>query len=315
MSQKKLIMKNLILIFTAFLAIIGVQSCSDDLFEQVVTIDVPAHTSKLALSSSFDNLDTVVRVFVGQSVGILDDSTSQTVSNAQLQLLKNGTSLGTFLPQSNGWQSLKLSAPLREDITAEYTLKANANGFTEVKSTQKMPILVPIVTAKLVIDTTQDMTGSNGGFNENEQNRDKITLEFQDPAGSSEYYIVNILLLVTNRFGSSYYQYIGLRTRDPIAEDNRDGLLIAGNSFDGKKYSLNCSTRVQKEWFSNGNTAKLYVVLSSITKDEFFYKKSLYEYYESSSNPFAEPVIVRSNVENGYGFFGIRAVSKFEFQL
>ncbi len=312
-------MKNLIFVFSTFLALVGIQSCDSSSFEQVVTIDIPAHTSKLALSSSLHNIDTVLRVFTGQSVSILDVTTSQIASGAQVQLLKNGTSLGTFLPQGDGWQTLKIPAPLGEDRAAVYTLKATANGFTEVKSTQIMPVLVPIKTAKLVIDTTQEMGHGGGGGPDGgggKRIEDKITLDFQDPAGSVEYYAVNVFLVVTNPDGTFAVQDVRhIRTQDPIAEEVGNEILLAGTSFDGKPYSLNCTTRIRKQDIPIGSSAKFYVVLESITKDEYFYKKAVASYEQARENPFAEPVIVRTNIENGYGFFGLRAVSKFEFQL
>jgi hypothetical protein len=44
----------------------------------------------------------------------------------------------------------------------------------------------------------------------------------------------------------------------------------------------------------------------SINHDYYTYLKSLNMYYETggSEDPFAEPVVIFSNIENGYGIFG-----------
>jgi hypothetical protein len=46
------------------------------------------------------------------------------------------------------------------------------------------------------------------------------------------------------------------------------------------------------------------VSLMSLSEDYFKYKLSLEKYQETAGDPFAQPVQVYSNVENGFGIFG-----------
>ena len=50
---------------------------------------------------------------------------------------------------------------------------------------------------------------------------------------------------------------------------------------------------------------KLYWTLKNHSEDYYMYKKTFNVYQSVRGNPFAEPVQVFSNIENGYGIFWI----------
>jgi hypothetical protein len=53
----------------------------------------------------------------------------------------------------------------------------------------------------------------------------------------------------------------------------------------------------------DGKHYKAVVELNNITAEQFRYRKSYRAYRDSDGNPFAEPVLVYTNIKNGYGLF------------
>ena len=55
--------------------------------------------------------------------------------------------------------------------------------------------------------------------------------------------------------------------------------------------------------------------LHNISQDYYYYRRSLELYNQSSDNPFAQPVQVYSNIENGFGIFAGAQVNYFDIEL
>ena len=55
--------------------------------------------------------------------------------------------------------------------------------------------------------------------------------------------------------------------------------------------------------------------LSSISRDNYLFIKSEAASREARDNPFAEPVIVHNNIENGIGIFRARNTTTFRIDL
>ncbi len=58
------------------------------------------------------------------------------------------------------------------------------------------------------------------------------------------------------------------------------------------------------EWSNLSKDAELKVIVRRIDEAYFRFRQSIKSYHETSGNPFAEPVQVYSNIENGLGVFG-----------
>jgi hypothetical protein len=69
---------------------------------------------------------------------------------------------------------------------------------------------------------------------------------------------------------------------------------------------------LQPEDFSNNfpDTAIAEVHVEHLTKEAGKYLRSLNEQAASGNSPFSEPVIIKSNVNNGLGVFGSYSLSK-----
>ena len=64
------------------------------------------------------------------------------------------------------------------------------------------------------------------------------------------------------------------------------------------------------EW--SYKTLGVRVYLHNISKSYYYYRTSLELYQSASGNPFAQPVQVYSNIENGFGVFAGSQISYFD---
>ena len=96
---------------------------------------------------------------------------------------------------------------------------------------------------------------------------------------------------------------------DPILfEDCIDReLVIADKHFNGAVKELIIFIRSHEleavQSPVNGRQYRAVVELNNITADQYKYRKSYRAYRDSDGNPFAEPVLVYTNIKHGYGLF------------
>ena len=87
----------------------------------------------------------------------------------------------------------------------------------------------------------------------------------------------------------------------PGIERSTDGsLLLNDNSFEGDSYDVELLVYPEDTAYVD-----IQVEIKSISRDKYLYLKTLQAYYDAQYNPFAEPVIVHTNVENGQGIFSM----------
>ena len=273
---------------------IFISACSEDFFEQTIKIDVPEHTPQLAITSQMAAGDTAAWVYVTHSQGILENGQADPIVNATVELFKNGQLLETIPFMEDRFYVKELGSPLAED-GAEYQLKISADGFEPIAATQIMPTPVPILSATYEAEGALDIDG---------ERVDEITIEFEDPGQEENYYLIYIV--VKSEFGSGYDPY--LHQLDPLAEQFDEGQYLKDDSFNGKKYSWRVG--IYPQHFQPGDNSKIFVWLQSVSRDQYFYERSVFLAEEADDNPFAEPVIIHSNVEGGQGIFSLSAGSE-----
>lgn len=159
-----------------------------------------------------------------------------------------------------------------------------------------------------------------------------ITVTFNDPPGDN-YYEIEVFTVRKEIVGidpnpdnppyilsEDYNVYQKLRTfsnnpltnsRDFTVSLQRENsvLLFRDNEFKNQNIEL----EILAQFGGPANTlkelndalleVKVVVALRNVTREYFLYKTSLEKYFEIEGNPFAEPVNVFTNVENGLGIF------------
>jgi hypothetical protein len=277
-------MKKLTYFLTAAAAIIFA-SC-----ETVVDLDLPEQKPALVVNA-LTSPDSSFKVTVSHSISVLDNGTISRITNATVELYKDGSFVETLTHSGDGvYISPGGLLPLPGH---EYMLKVSAPNYDAVSSTTPIPSAVQIVSAEI-----RDSVGQAFGYYTSE-----ISLSFNDPAGRGNYYLAEMGIIDSAGYYNPFFIY---PTTDESSskESIGYGIIMSDDLFDGKSYTLDAAfdSYLLTYWDSIPNS-KVITTLKSISKDYYLYVKTKNLHYQSQGNPFAEPVQVHTNVEGGFGIF------------
>ena len=278
--------------------------------EQVIEPDLPEHTPRLVLQAFFTPDSTWV-AFVGRSAGILESLPGRgrsIVADATVELLAGDRVIDElkFFQRERVyvWEKGALQAG------EPYSLRVSAPGFTAIEATDVIPRPVPTAIASYHINTsTRSESRIKGDLS--------IKLEIQDPPGETNYYQLRSFFLL----GSQRYED-WFSTQDPsIVADNGVDDLIEGAEwttapffkdtlFDGQTHAIELSSD-----YYGPEHSRSYIQVLYVSKTYYEHLKSARIHESTLDNPFAEPVSVYSNVENGYGIFAGYSSQTFELML
>ncbi len=279
--------------FFFFIVTMTLAACAgEDFFESTIEIDTPPHKPALAVTAHFTAADTVLRIYLTHSLDILNQQEASPIAGADVEVFKNGSSLGKALFDSDQLYKIPLTQPLSAEKDT-YQLKVSAAGFDPIQASQVMPAAVAISKATYEVDGAIDDDGNRV---------DEITIEFEDPGNEQNYYAVYAYAVLD----SQYTAELTLGALDPITEEGVDEHLLKDATFNGKRYEWRLKAY---RFFDLNENVKIYTVLRSISPDLYFFSRSVQLSYQTDDNPFAEPVIIHNNIEGGYGIFSLESTA------
>ncbi len=299
-------MKNIKYIIAAII-FIGLSSCDvDNLFTTVREIDIPEHERKLSINTSLTG-DSMT-IFISHSKEIDDESDFSPI-DAKVSLREDGNEILSFDYNSENNLDLIIDKKLDEAIKQgkEYSLKVDSKKFGTAIASEiapKNPVIESLNFNKEVF---------KGEFGE----YCKFSCVINDEKDVDNYYFISFKLL--NLDG----RYLEVNSKDPelkrvfIRSDlsnnyhSESFFLVSDKSFDGNKRKI--SFEIDKPYYGNNNQYKYKVVMqvNSVTKSYYNYVISRDQALSSNDNPFAEPVAIVDNIENGYGIFSVYAYKKY----
>ena len=275
--------------------------------EQVIEPDLPEHTPRLVLQAFF-TADSTWVAFVGRSVGILEPMPERemAVADATVELLKEGRVIDElkFFQRDRVyvWEKGALQAG------ESYLLRVSAPGFAAIEATDAIPTPVP---TEIVSYLTRPSVRSDSRI----KGDISIKLEIQDPPGETNYYQIRMFAFFrSERLEGSF------STQDPsiIADNAADepftefytAPFFKDTLFDGQTHEIELSSN-----YNVPEHTRLFLQILDISETYYEYVKSAELHEFTQENPFAEPVSVYSNVENGYGIFAGYSSQIFELVL
>lgn len=292
-------MKNCLIILLC-IAVLGF-GC-DDAFETVIPIDPPAYKPVLVLNSYANNTDSILEVFLGRNIGIFDNNLQEDMSDAKIQVFENSQQIISFAnnnPTNTGYKFDLPLAAFRFQPGKTYTISAASTNFETVLSSQTMPPAVSVSNLKLVENKHTDPFGKV---------YDAIEFEINDP-NDENYYEFGAFI---EDFGFKYGIYSQLfNGRDNVFFGSDEAIsynelhLINDETYNGNNYIINL---LVDTIYRNPSIGQLSLSFSHITKDKYRYVSSLIQHQNNQNNPFAEPVQVYTNIEQGLGIFSLQHV-------
>ncbi|RMH34549.1 MAG: DUF4249 family protein [Gammaproteobacteria bacterium] len=170
-----------------------------------------------------------------------------------------------------------------------YELIVEMEDYGRLRAVQQMPRCVPLDTLIVQSLESDSISSFFSGV---------IEIRFTDPVGEANFYEITVKdsckSLVPGDVGVVSLDHKGL-----VGASTR--VILSDDDWDGQQVSLLLG--FEERLGSNYSGCDLWLEFISITEDRYRYMKTLTLAYESYNNPFAEPVLIHYNIENGLGLF------------
>ena len=272
--------------------------------ETIVDLEIEPHESRISVYCMTGNTINESIICPGYSKGILDEDPPAYLDNAEIVIRKNGEILNTSFSRGMDYACYLDSnnIPIDEE-GAEYVLEISHPDYETVTASQILPNIPIINSASYEVVGNIDPLKGNA--------YDRMTLRFNDDAATDDYYHVHAFLrneCCEDDFYSIWTWSDNILLGETVSSQ---GLIFEDNAFSGSEILLNL--KIDNTYIETENHY-LYIRLSKITRDRFLHLRSKKNYYDAEFNPFSEPVTVHSNIEGGYGIFGLEATNMYQIQ-
>jgi len=292
-------MRLFLLLFPAALFL---SSC-DNLVNGVVRdIDLPPHESQLAASLFLDSRDSNISAIVSSSKGIYDTGQSKSVKDAECILNVGSTTYNwSTMDQYENYTELlpdRFGAP-----TDSLIFTVNHSDYTSVSATQVFPS-APQVSVELNYGATQLY----------DEISDELIITLKDTPGVNQHYIVSIdVHFRTTLSGQDTSEYYNLYWETEYPNSTRlwgqeSALLLSEDGLD-RNIKFSAATGINPIDFAMLHEYR--VKVSALSEEMYLFYKSYAAYENANGNPFAEPVVLYSNMSNNMGCFGVSTTKRF----
>jgi len=259
--------------------------------ERVVEIELPEYKPRITMYCYYHPEDYYVGARLVQSLAIDSTAFPEGISNGTVLIYENGQFFEEFENPSGNSSNYRYRNLSPATPGNTYTITAQAEGFPDVSASQIMPY-PPTATLDQFINNSSIIV------NDKHQDIFKITLE--DDPDTDNYYEFRIFTREKEDAPYGNWKGRNLRSLHSQVITGRKILYLKDDSFNGETY--------QAELLSNTRDTtnlQIRILIGAITRDKYLFFQSLQAYQEASNNPFAEPVIIHTNVENGQGIFSM----------
>jgi hypothetical protein len=308
--MKKKYISSIVITAILFVVMIFGISC-----EKTIEIDLEDAKIRIVVNSEI-NPDSTIKVNVTRSRHILDNADIVPLGDADVKLFEDDVLIGTLVYQSHGNYYINY----KPKIGKTYKVTVAHPNFDDVYGTTFIPEIVEFTS----IDTSK-------AYDEYGNTRIVFNVKFNDPAGEKNYYMIsmrnkyryeiwdeNLMVYDTLYVGPDttivhidYGGYRWVETTDKLwfnSEDmiidafvyQRNAAVFGDELIDGKQYTIKLSAD-QYSFYSDTNM--VYIDFYSISPEYYKYMVSFLKHQDASGDPFAEPVIVFSNIVEGIGIF------------
>jgi Domain of unknown function (DUF4249) len=303
--------------FSIVLGFIAIASCGnpEDIFSPIIDVKLPPFKSKLVVTANFEaNTDSLV-LYLSRSRSALDTADRRvlirvdtfgfsngkpilfpyyteydTLINAKVELFRNDVLVGAF--KYSGLSTYTLRQKLVAD-GAIYRIRAELAGYDVVEATQRMPIPAKLDSVRFVKDGAVIQSGIDT------RKSNEYSYFFTDPVDLGNFYYVQAIQYDTS---FSYDLRFSPESLDKSAQSG----FLSDKTFNGKPYIWRNQYEYAVEPIK-GSRVEYKLLASTTDLFQFIRSKALND--TAKDNPFAEPVILYTNVKNGFGIFTLTASS------
>lgn len=286
--------------FLAF--VVGFAAC-----RTVIDFDIPLEKPWIVVNSLFST-DSVWQVQLTYSKNILDTSPGSIipVGNAVVTILDlNNQVIETMTPSSDKFNPVLYKGKTKPLPGQAYTVQVAIKNEPVLQAANKVPTHVPM--HSVAVDSSRFI--SDGEPIE-------IKISFNDPGNERNFYTVKIIedaFYLTGKMVNNvikwdtiwYTQEVYFEVVNQSLTSDETGLekLINDSHFNGKEYTFHMKMPNRNLYGSKFVPRNTRLILLSITEEYYRYFSTKILQESKSYDPFAQPVQVFTNVENGLGIF------------
>ncbi len=274
--------------------------------ETVVPIDIPEHTPRLVLYSYIEKDYDYSFAALTDSRGLLDVSDPNYIDDAEVNIYRNGNLLTALNqdvfgnnPEGNyseytEWQGTQ--------VGDEFEIRASYPGYDDVSATQK---LLPEVNILSVRETGVSTIG------EFDEELTEFEIEINDLPNETNYYALDAVIYYST---ANETDRVEIESLNPaITRGLRREVVFSDEALSLDNNKIKVGLEIFGLDLENDPVLELIFRLKHISEDRYLYGKSYRNYREAEDNPFAEPVTVHSNIENGFGIFSLESKTEFVY--
>ena len=272
-------------------------------------VDFPMVPSKLVANCEM-NEDSVWMLQLSKSLSVLDNAEIKKIDTAKVKVYEDGQLLEVL--QSAGSEGLYFgqSKPKSDKL---YRISVDGvAGFDSIYAEGRLPEKAYLKDVEsTVIDSfyQTDDWGYSYGYMDVE-----FTFTIEDNPNIENFYGIRAYRLDTFYLDIDstqlevYKQYLSLEFDDPIFEESSSWnlLLLKDAIFNGQTVKVKANTY----YYDYRPGVNIYFECISFNEAAYLYKVSYATHLNVANNPFAEPVQVYSNFENGYGILSGMAITE-----
>ena len=302
-------------------------SCTN-FFSQTIDADPPEYEKSLVFHTFTSDRDSFVRVELTRNFGIFDDvrgTKSWYVGGAVAEWWIDGRREGYFrvatdsatLADSVVAYEYVLSAPVKAGQRCE--IRVSHPDFEPVRAEQTMPSLLYADVPQLKRNVANEPSGGSEIH--------EVSITIQDTPGEKNYYafllrrkermLTPIFSGTQVTFDTIEYErsyYFNQETDPNFQQGVNSMVLLPDQFFDGNSYRFVGRFTHYDNGAFNQDSVPYTLIVRKCTEAYYRWSLSYAKQYDAQGNPFIEPILVFSNVENGLGIFGLFSERKFELQ-
>lgn len=275
---------NHLLLLVVFMMLIT--SC-----QKTVFIDVGQVKPRLVVNSILQK-DSLLKIQLSKSKSMMDTTQSiNLINNATVKIFEDDILKQTLTRGISGLYT----ASFKPKLSTDYRIEIENTEFGHVEASSRIPLTANLTSA------TQTTVLTPGSSPQNI----KFRIGIKDEGVEPDYYYLRAFIIKkgyepganrTNVMPCNIYSDDNVIISDDYT---LNGVIFDDAAFLGVDYELIVYTpyRITKDF-------NLWFELSSITTDYYKYLVSIIMQNNTGQNPFAEPVVIKSNVQNGTGIFG-----------
>jgi len=275
--------------------------------EEPVELDMEVFESQVVISSNFSPSQPF-HISLSKNKDVFTNSPVEFISDAEVQILDGqGALLNTLTFKKDVVAPYYGLTNFRPESNVNYQLSINVPGFSTILAQDKAPN--PVALRSIQVDSVDFIGADENLYAIN------IQTSLADPSKETNYYHLKLYYKAvsgrTDPNGFTGDMQTHLRPISPLVsnEENpsvifdidKSGVLFTDEGFNGQLISLQFDALLDKT--IAGEFPKIVGELRTVSNSYYQYHTSLSRQLDNQDRPFAEPITVFSNIENGLGIF------------